>query len=148
MSYKQNLIKAARERRIRMHILPRLQSFSMTGQATGRLMDVGLIGQPLFTQGSIPVRAIIKAVSDAHHVAVEDICGAGRGRVFVRARMHAIRLIRVIWPSMSLPEIGRKVGGKNHTSIINALERWPHYRTTLGREIAIVTGILRLDHSY
>lgn len=148
MTYAMQLAKAARERRIRLFILPTLEGFSMSGQATGRLMDVSLVGQPLFQPGSIPVKAIVETVARAHGITADELRGPCRKLPFVSARIHAIRLIRVFWPHISKPEIGRRVGGKNHSTVINALERWPHYKTKLGREIAFVTERLGLRHDY
>lgn len=77
-------------------------------------------------------RGIITEVAEEHGVAVEDILGDGRTNRVVAARHHAAYEIKRQCPNMTLPQIGRALGGKDHTSALNAIRRWPEKAATLG----------------
>lgn len=66
---------------------------------------------------------VIRAVSDSFSVSIEDLTGPRRDRPVVTARHVAARLLRDC-TNMSLPSIGRALGGRDHTSIINSLRRY------------------------
>ncbi len=119
MSYAQNLAKAARERRIRMSVLP--LGLSMSGTATGRLQDVGR-SLGMGTR-RIPTKEIIAAVAQAHKVEVDDILGHGRSRFLICARHHAITQCIELRPDLSLSHIGR-IFNRDHSTIIHARDSW------------------------
>lgn len=60
---------------------------------------------------------ILKEVSQFYNIPVADIKGNERSKSIVRARQVAVYLIRQI-TSLSLKEIGRYLGGKDHSTIL------------------------------
>lgn len=73
------------------------------------------------------VREIIKTVADCAGIHPGFITGPSRSREHVHARFVAILLIREMRPDLGTPTIGRLVGDRDHTSIINALRKAPAY---------------------
>ncbi|PLX36959.1 MAG: hypothetical protein C0605_07775 [Hyphomicrobiales bacterium] len=67
---------------------------------------------------------IIKATARAWHCHAHEIIGQRRFKSLVAARWHAAALIRHNCPHLSLPEIGRAMGGRCHTSIMHGLRRF------------------------
>lgn len=67
---------------------------------------------------------IIKAVARAWQCTAAEILGSSRVKSIAAARRHAAVLIRSYHPHMSLPQIGRALGGKDHTSILYMLRRF------------------------
>jgi chromosomal replication initiator protein len=49
-----------------------------------------------------------------------DILGQYRQREIVRPRQIAIYIVKRLWKA-SLPEIGRRFGGRDHTTILHAI---------------------------
>lgn len=68
-------------------------------------------------------KAIIAETARAFGLTVDEMIGPLRLRQFVRARFAAATLMRELHPKTSLPEIGRQIGGKDHTTVLHALCR-------------------------
>lgn len=51
----------------------------------------------------------------------DEVIGPRRDRKFVRGRWIIATLLREFQPSISLPEIGHTLGGRDHTTVIHAL---------------------------
>lgn len=49
--------------------------------------------------------------------------GPRRERALAQARFAAVALILELCPALSLPQIGRALGGRDHTTIIHARQR-------------------------
>ncbi len=71
---------------------------------------------------SAPVTRIQQRVADAYGISREELVGASRSATNVRARGVAIFLTREL-TDLSLPQIGRLYGGRDHSTIINSLRR-------------------------
>ncbi len=71
---------------------------------------------------SITVEDIQKLVSDHYRVRIADLRSQNRSKPLVTARQVAMYLIKKNLDK-SLVEIGRHFGGKDHTTVINALRR-------------------------
>jgi len=71
---------------------------------------------------SITVEDIQKLVCDQYHVRIADLRSQNRSKPLVTARQVAMYLIKKNLDK-SLVEIGRYFGGKDHTTVINALRR-------------------------
>lgn len=69
------------------------------------------------------IRDIIAVVADEFGVDPSDITGTSRRREFTRPRFTAIFIARHTG-NRSMPEIGRAFGGRDHTTILNALCRF------------------------
>lgn len=68
-------------------------------------------------------RCIINRVAADHGVTYDDIVGPGRSALIVRARFEAIAAVAKANPRFNAPQIGRIFGGRNHTTILNALSQ-------------------------
>lgn len=86
-----------------------------------RLMERLGIAAPI-----VSVNEIIAVVANAHQVKIADIKGCRRWVPHVEARAHAAYLIHTLRPDLSLPTIGRLLGGKWHTTVLHAVNVvWP-----------------------
>jgi chromosomal replication initiator protein len=73
-------------------------------------------------RASIGADTIIDLVSKYFHVKVPDLKGPGRSKDLSYARQIAVYLVRTTL-DLSLPKLGDLFGGRNHTSIMYALEK-------------------------
>lgn len=75
--------------------------------------------------GSDPFAAqrILRAVAIAHGLTVRDLTGPRRHKNLVRARHHAMWEIKQN-TGLSLPQIGRLLGGRDHTTVIHGLRQY------------------------
>lgn len=67
-------------------------------------------------------RAIIAAVAEAANVTVDDMVSARRNRAATAARQIAMFLCKRMTPS-SLPEIGKSLGGRDHTTVLHGVRK-------------------------
>ena len=70
----------------------------------------------------VTVEGIQKRVAEHFGVRVSDMCSARRQKVIVRPRHVAMYLAKELTPR-SYPEIGRKFGNRDHTTVMNAVRR-------------------------
>lgn len=70
----------------------------------------------------IYIEEIQKAVSVHFKVSKQDLLSARRTRTIVRPRQIAMYLSKVLTPR-SLPEIGRRFGGRDHTTVLHAVRK-------------------------
>jgi chromosomal replication initiator protein len=70
----------------------------------------------------ISVDEIQKQVAGHYNIKVSDMHSARRSRAIARPRQVAMYLAKR-FTSKSLPEIGRKFGGKDHTTVMHAVKR-------------------------
>lgn len=72
-----------------------------------------------------PWRQIVADVAKKHKVSVKDILGISRFRHIVIARQEAMWRVRneiiVRGAPISLPEIGRRFGGRDHSTVIHSM---------------------------
>jgi len=73
-------------------------------------------------QKTITIDDIKKAVADHCNVKISDMNSARRARNVARPRQVAMYLSKRLTPS-SLPEIGRKFGGRDHTTVMHAVKK-------------------------
>lgn len=71
----------------------------------------------------IYARDVLAYVANAAGVKVTDLTGPCRKRPFTYYRFIAVWSIRQLCQHMSYPAIGRMLGGRDHTTIINADRR-------------------------
>jgi len=67
-----------------------------------------------------PSGVIVEEVAAKHGITYEDVVGHSRKRAIVLARREAIYRMRTETP-LSLQQIGKALGGKDHTSVLHAL---------------------------
>lgn len=70
----------------------------------------------------VSIEDIQKHVAEHYNIKVSDMHSARRSRVVARPRQVAMYLAKKLTPK-SLPEIGRRFGGKDHTTVIHAVRR-------------------------
>ena len=70
----------------------------------------------------ITIDEIQKKVAEHYNVRVADMHSARRSRAVARPRQVAMYLAKQLTPR-SLPEIGRKFGGRDHTTVIHAVKK-------------------------
>lgn len=86
--------------------------------------------QPILGEGK--GRSIIRSVAVMYEITPSELVGKRRGRHFVCARIVASRLLRDLkWldgtPRFSLPQIGRMIGGRDHSTICYHLDVFDAY---------------------
>ncbi len=70
----------------------------------------------------VTIDEIQKKVAEHFHVRVADMASARRARSVARPRQVAMYLAKHLTPR-SLPEIGRKFGGRDHTTVMHAVRK-------------------------
>lgn len=70
----------------------------------------------------VTVDEIIRKVADHYNVRMTDILGPRRARNVARPRQVAMFLAKRL-TTKSLPEIGRRFGGRDHTTVIHAVKK-------------------------
>ena len=73
-------------------------------------------------RGPVSVERIVTTVAEHFSLQPAEILGAGREKTVAAARALSMYLARQ-HSGMSFPEIGRAVGGKNHSTVIAACQR-------------------------
>ncbi|OGN09765.1 MAG: hypothetical protein A3J46_06655 [Candidatus Yanofskybacteria bacterium RIFCSPHIGHO2_02_FULL_41_11] len=104
--------------------LNRIIAFSQIYNKTPSLNEIKKL---LATYLSTPfrkttVQAIIKCVSDFYGIPLVDITKKGRKKEIVKPRQIAMFLLREEM-KLSFPEIGSKVGGRDHSTVIHAYNK-------------------------
>jgi len=94
--------------------------------------------------GVVSAREILQEVSRETGYSIGDLLGPRRTAPIVKARHEAIWRIATRRPDMSLPEIARRMGGRDHTTILHAIRSYAerHGLTYPGRRNG-VCGIIR-----
>ncbi|SDH12674.1 chromosomal replication initiator protein DnaA [Roseospirillum parvum] len=69
----------------------------------------------------VTIEEIQKKVAEYHQIKVADMSSARRARAIARPRQVAMYLAKQL-TSRSLPEIGRKFGGRDHTTVMHAVK--------------------------
>ncbi|WP_146347970.1 chromosomal replication initiator protein DnaA [Falsiphaeobacter marinintestinus] len=123
--------------------LTRLFAFA---SLVGRPIDMDLTQDCLAdvlraSERKITVEEIQRKVSDYYNIRLSDIIGPKRLRSYARPRQVAMYLCKQL-TSRSLPEIGRRFGGRDHTTVMHGVRRIEELKTTDG-QIAEDVEILR-----
>ncbi len=77
----------------------------------------------------VTIEEIQKRVSEHFNVRVTDMHSARRARAVARPRQVAMYLAKQL-TARSLPEIGRKFGGRDHTTVMHAVRRVEELKAT------------------
>ena len=70
----------------------------------------------------ITVEEIQRKVSEHFNIRLSDLIGPKRVRTFARPRQMAMYLSKQL-TSRSLPEIGRRFGGRDHTTVMHGVRK-------------------------
>jgi hypothetical protein len=73
--------------------------------------------------GRLSVRAVVEAVSGITGVPVADIVGPRRTLKLVRTRQIAMYYAKRYCPHLTYQEIGRRMGARDHTTIIHGVRK-------------------------
>ncbi|WP_019514924.1 chromosomal replication initiator protein DnaA [Sphingomonas sp. Mn802worker] len=101
---------------------------------TGEVIDLGfaqsVLGDTLRgAQRRVTIDEIQKLVSEHFEIKQIDLLSARRARAVARPRQIAMYLAKRM-TTRSLPEIGRKFGGRDHSTVIHAVRRIEELRDT------------------
>ncbi|KAA0682957.1 chromosomal replication initiator protein DnaA [Roseomonas genomospecies 6] len=77
----------------------------------------------------VTIDEIQKRVAEHFNIRVADMHSARRARAVARPRQVAMYLAKQL-TARSLPEIGRKFGGRDHTTVMHAVKKVEELRTT------------------
>ena len=93
----------------------------------GREVDIDMAQECLadilrISERKVTIDEIIRKVSEHYNLRMSDMISARRSRVVSRPRQVAMFLAKTL-TSKSLPEIGRRFGGRDHTTVIHAVKR-------------------------
>ncbi len=105
-----------------------------------------MLGHLVRSQDSKRVRIedIQKIVARQFNVTRNDLLSNRRTRVIVRPRQVAMYLAKIMTPR-SLPEIGRRFGGRDHTTVLHAVRKIEDISTKdqkLAREIELLKRLI------
>jgi chromosomal replication initiator protein len=96
----------------------------------------------------ITARAILEATASMFDFSVEDLTGQSRRRPLVTARQVAMYVFREL-TDFSYPMIGREFGGRDHTTVIHAVEKITeqmHERRTTYDQVTELVRIIKSGH--
>jgi chromosomal replication initiator protein len=96
------------------------------------------------SQRRITIDDIQRKVADYYNLRLSDLLSARRSRQIARPRQVAMYLSKIL-TTRSLPEIGRKFGGRDHTTVIHAVKRVEGLRdsdTAIQEEVDLLTRSL------
>ncbi|MFT5062071.1 MAG: chromosomal replication initiator protein, partial [Polaromonas sp.] len=74
------------------------------------------------SERKVTVDEIMRKVSEHYNLRIADLLGPKRTRTIARPRQVAMYLAKTM-TQRSLPEIGRRFGGRDHTTVIHAVRR-------------------------
>ncbi|MDE4173021.1 chromosomal replication initiator protein DnaA [Phaeobacter sp. PT47_59] len=114
--------------------LTRLFAFA---SLVGREIDMDLTQDCLAdvlraSERKITVEEIQRKVSEYYNIRMSDIIGPKRLRSYARPRQVAMYLCKQL-TSRSLPEIGRRFGGRDHTTVMHGVKRIEELKTSDGQ---------------
>ncbi len=90
----------------------------------------------------ITIDEIQRKVADFYKIRLADLLSARRSREVARPRQIAMYLAKRLTPR-SLPEIGRKFGGRDHTTVMHAIKRIESLRLTDNEMETSITALSR-----
>ena len=92
------------------------------------------------SQRKLTIDDIQRKVADYYNLRLSDLLSARRSRTIARPRQIAMYLSKIL-TTRSLPEIGRKFGGRDHTTVIHAVKKVEDLRVndvTIDEEVEVL----------
>jgi chromosomal replication initiator protein len=104
-----------------------LNRITAHAQLVGRSIDIEMAQEVLHdllraNDRRITIDEIQKRVAEHYNIRLADMHSARRARAVARPRQVAMWLCKQLTPR-SLPEIGRKFGGRDHTTVMHAVRK-------------------------
>ncbi len=106
-------------------VLKKMMAYRLISQSTpnmaiaqSAIRDITNENQPL----PVVIDKILLEVSREYDVTIDEICSSRRIEKITNARQIAMYIMREITP-MSLPEIGKQFGNRDHSTVHHAIER-------------------------
>jgi chromosomal replication initiator protein len=81
------------------------------------------------SERKVTIDEIIRKVADHYNLRMSDLLSARRARSVARPRQVAMFLAKTL-TSRSLPDIGRRFGGRDHTTVIHAVRKIEELRAS------------------
>ena len=91
----------------------------------------------------VMIEDVLRAISGHFNVTKQDLLSARRHKTIVYPRQIGMYLAKIL-TSRSLPEIGRKFGGRDHTTVLHAVRK---IERLIKEDAAIRTSIESLGNS-
>ena len=115
----------------------------------GRPIDIDMAQECLadilrISERKVTIEEIIRKVSEHYNLRMSDMISARRSRSISRPRQLAMFLAKNL-TSKSLPEIGRRFGGRDHTTVIHAVKKVEELRNKdlqIAEEVEILRRML------
>jgi chromosomal replication initiator protein len=95
---------------------------SLTAKPLSAELIDAVVPKPSRSSGSSPVEEIQQRVAAAFGISRAELVGSTRAATPLRARQVAIYLTREL-TDLSLPQIGRVYGGRDHSTVLNSIRR-------------------------
>ena len=135
--------------------LNRVCAWASLNLGPGEILDVTtverrILGYLLSSSEPRPItaKAIIDATASMFDFSVEELTGQSRRRPLVTARQVAMYVFREL-TDFSYPMIGREFGGRDHTTVIHAVEKiggQMHERRAIYDQVTELVRIIRTGH--
>jgi chromosomal replication initiator protein len=109
-----------------------LKKVKMFSELQGLPINLELVKKILShheTQTSISAEGILKIITDYYEIKIQDLKSSSRSKAIVVPRQMCMYLIKKHLDK-SLVDIGRLFGGKDHTTVMNAVERIRYLHNT------------------
>tara|TARA_B100001057_G_C22794998_1_gene929231 strand:- start:321 stop:1694 length:1374 start_codon:yes stop_codon:yes gene_type:complete len=84
------------------------------------------------SERKVTVEEIQRKVAEHYHIRLSDMIGPRRVRTYARPRQVAMYLSKIL-TNRSLPEIGRRFGGRDHTTVMHGVKRIEDLQVTDGQ---------------
>ncbi len=81
------------------------------------------------SERKVTIDEILRKVADHYNLRMSDLLSARRARAVARPRQVAMYLAKML-TSKSLPDIGRRFGGRDHTTVIHAVRKIEELRAS------------------
>ena len=115
----------------------------------GKEIDMDMVQECLadilrVSDRKVTIEEIIRKVADHYNLRMTDLMSARRSRSIARPRQVAMFLSKML-TSKSLPEIGRRFGGRDHTTVIHAVRKIEELKfvdAQLSEEVEILRRML------
>jgi chromosomal replication initiator protein len=105
--------------------LIRVSAFaSLNREPLTRALAERVLSDILATEQPRPItaRVILEAISTTFEFSIDELCGTSRRRPLVNARQIGMYVFREL-TDFSYPAIAREFGGRDHTTVIHAVEK-------------------------